>query len=528
MQKKNNWEKQFKAWNTIKDFSSEHPKFFTPTDSYYSEIMKELSNLCNSLRTQLSRNALATFAIVFENLGKKSDSILDNVIPMLLKKAADTNAFIAEEAEKALVKAWENCSETKLVSAALSLSNTKTNGVKEKILVAINTIIEKLQDKIKTFRDKEKVISFLATGMNEAALEVRNAAKSGFWILKACLPDHEFEKLIMRSTSEKDYAKVLEFIGKDSTQTEKFMMTNGISTKGTFYYNKTRMSKMSKQSTNNDYGDLEQASASNKDSPLKESKTKSPISRKISGTSSGYGNTNNIELIDNETMSKFTDIIKKFEDNDWKKRVAGLKSLSNFIQEEEKLINKSKKFYQIIDVLVQWLKDNNSKVVVASQDIFSNIMTNIKALIEKGAAQIIEGLASNVVSSNSLIKNSGHALMKKLILNEELEWSVFIQPMWHQVLQGNARGRASILGIITEVVEIVYEIKPVSVTKHIFNLCSKLLDDSSVKGDTKRALYDLIGKLYELAGDSFINSFPSRNTDKVWTILKSETNSIFS
>lgn len=30
---------------------------------------------------------------------------MENVIPMLLKKAADTNAFIAEEAEKALVKA---------------------------------------------------------------------------------------------------------------------------------------------------------------------------------------------------------------------------------------------------------------------------------------------------------------------------------------------------------------------------------------------------------------------------------------
>jgi hypothetical protein len=38
-------------------------------------------------------------------LGKKSDIILDNVVPMLLKKAADTNAFIAEEAEKALIKA---------------------------------------------------------------------------------------------------------------------------------------------------------------------------------------------------------------------------------------------------------------------------------------------------------------------------------------------------------------------------------------------------------------------------------------
>lgn len=402
IEKKNDWERQFKACTTIRDFSIDHKKFFTPSDPYFSEIIQSLSTLCNSLRTQLSRNALGTFAAVFENLGKKIDCILDGVIPMLLKKAADTNAFIAEEAEKALVKACENCSEVKLVAAALSLSKTKINGVKEKILVAINTIIEKLQDKIKTFKDKEKIVSFLTSSMNEAAIEVRNAARSGFLILKACLPDSEFEKLIMRSTSEREYLKIAEFIEKDTTQTDKFMMTNGTSTKGTFYYNKTRMSKMSKQSSSNDYGELEQTTLSNK-TVTKVSKPKG-ISSKISSASSGYGKSN-FEQIDNETMFKFDEIIKKFQDTDWKKRVAGLKSLSNFIQEEETLINKSKKFFQIIDVLVQCLKDNNTKVVAASQDIFSNIMNNIKTLIEKGATQIIEGLASNVVSSNSLINN---------------------------------------------------------------------------------------------------------------------------
>lgn len=60
-------------------------------------------------------------------------------------------------------------------------------------------------------------------------------------------------------------------------------------------------------------------------------------------------------------------------------------------------------------------------MVSASQDIFSNIMQNIKNLIEKGAAQIIEALSSNVVSSNSLIKNCGQALMKKLVLSEDME-----------------------------------------------------------------------------------------------------------
>ena len=91
------------------------------------------------------------------------------------------------------------------MTAALSLSKTKINGVKEKILIAINTIIDKLQDKI---------VSFLSASMNEAAWEVRSAAKSGFMILKNWLSESEFEKLILRSTSDKDYAKVIDFLGK--------------------------------------------------------------------------------------------------------------------------------------------------------------------------------------------------------------------------------------------------------------------------------------------------------------------------
>jgi hypothetical protein len=73
IQDKKSWEKQFKACNTIKDFSRDHPKYFKSSDPYFSEIMNELAILCNSLRTQLSRNALGTYAMVFENLGRKAD-----------------------------------------------------------------------------------------------------------------------------------------------------------------------------------------------------------------------------------------------------------------------------------------------------------------------------------------------------------------------------------------------------------------------------------------------------------------------
>ncbi len=44
------------------------------------------------------------------------DPMIDNIMPTLLKKAADTNAFIQETADKALVAICFNCSETKVFS----------------------------------------------------------------------------------------------------------------------------------------------------------------------------------------------------------------------------------------------------------------------------------------------------------------------------------------------------------------------------------------------------------------------------
>jgi hypothetical protein len=45
LQKKTDWERQFKACNTIKDFSNDYQIFFKPTDPFFGEIMNELSTL---------------------------------------------------------------------------------------------------------------------------------------------------------------------------------------------------------------------------------------------------------------------------------------------------------------------------------------------------------------------------------------------------------------------------------------------------------------------------------------------------
>ncbi|CAI2376269.1 unnamed protein product [Moneuplotes crassus] len=141
--------------------------------------------------------------------------------------------------------------------------------------------------------------------MNEAALEIRNAAKSESLILKSWMKNAEFEKLAMRLTTECNYTKVIDFLEKESTSRGKSMITNGISTKVTFYCNKKRASKP-KASVAGDYGGMGSTGS-------RFSKSKSSIYKKSSAT--GYGKTN-FELISTETQEKFHKTICMFQETD--------------------------------------------------------------------------------------------------------------------------------------------------------------------------------------------------------------------
>lgn len=136
------WEKQTAACTKIKEYSKTNPEYFSSTDPYITQVIRQLIRTANSLRTQLSRSTLATFAVLFENLGKVLDHQLDQIVPVLVKKAGDKNAFIAEEAEKAIIEMCGKSNEAKVVLNACPLIDQKIISIKVKAIFALNLILE--------------------------------------------------------------------------------------------------------------------------------------------------------------------------------------------------------------------------------------------------------------------------------------------------------------------------------------------------------------------------------------------------
>jgi len=135
-----------------------------------------------------------TIAIVFENLGRQMDSHVDIILLPVIKKAADTNSFIAEEGRKALCALCHSCSEIKVFSSLQSITNIRANPIKIKLAMAYNELIDKLGSRAGSFRELSGLVKMIAGFLNEGAIEVRNTAKRGLFSLQAHLGNSELER----------------------------------------------------------------------------------------------------------------------------------------------------------------------------------------------------------------------------------------------------------------------------------------------------------------------------------------------
>ena len=106
--------------------------------------------LVENLRSQLAKNSMITINIILENIPARDlDYMVDMFIPPLIKKAADTNIFITESADQALVSACCMLSEQKVFNCLQSQTNVKSNPMKIKLALCYNTLIEKLGSRIR-------------------------------------------------------------------------------------------------------------------------------------------------------------------------------------------------------------------------------------------------------------------------------------------------------------------------------------------------------------------------------------------
>lgn len=131
----------------------------------------------DSLRSNLAKNAIITLREMCKQLSPLLQNDLEIIVLKLLKRAADTNLFIAEESRKALDEVCQTFDEGKIVEVLLGFNSTKTSSVKISICNCLKTLVSNSEGNFKRIRNYGQLVAMVLGYILDSSQEVRYAAR---------------------------------------------------------------------------------------------------------------------------------------------------------------------------------------------------------------------------------------------------------------------------------------------------------------------------------------------------------------
>ncbi|KAG1676614.1 hypothetical protein FOA52_008743 [Chlamydomonas sp. UWO 241] len=194
------WQGQYEALNDVRRLTKYHPDLIRGN---LHEIVVALAPALDALRSQTSRNAMVLLQEMFVTVGRALDRELEEVIPILLKRASEVSTagrenFLTTEADKTLADMARCVSEVRAVSALISNAGHKNPVLRQKVASNLDSVVEGgvsvgLQG---SWGCLEKLLKATSGFLNEGALETRTHGKRIVWSLKQGIGRAEFERLV--------------------------------------------------------------------------------------------------------------------------------------------------------------------------------------------------------------------------------------------------------------------------------------------------------------------------------------------
>ena len=101
-----------------------------------------LIGYADSLRSALAKNAVVCFRELFAHIGHKMEADLDLIVPVLIKKAGESNGFICDEANKALSTMVQSVSESRAIAALLGSASHRNPAARAKAAAHLAKALE--------------------------------------------------------------------------------------------------------------------------------------------------------------------------------------------------------------------------------------------------------------------------------------------------------------------------------------------------------------------------------------------------
>lgn len=331
--KAEDWVVQYEAINTLRRLVQHHaePALLSDKDRL-RECARQVATLCESLRSAIARNAVLLCAELFGALGRALDGELEVLLPVLIRRVAGNDLFLATEAARALSSMATHAGEGRAVAVVLAhYMGARAPGQRAKCAVIVDLCAGLHGARILASPQADRVVRALCAMAGDGGAEARAAARHAVAVLSAAARkagpagEAHMDKMLSRALADCD----------------------------------TKVARALSDAANSDPATL---SAMSLVPSTQESLEQAPAPQRRPPGLAAAAATAPAAPLRPETEDAFKAMLAEAKGSDWRQRLDATLRLANAIAERPEPIRRSRYAAISLDVLAQRCSDGNSKV----------------------------------------------------------------------------------------------------------------------------------------------------------------------
>ncbi|KAE8911903.1 hypothetical protein PF003_g4456 [Phytophthora fragariae] len=487
------WEANFDALSTVRRLAMHHASIIDAgkVHAIVVEILKQVSNL----RSSVSKNALLALESMCSAFSRAIDSELENIVPVLLRRCADSNAFVCESAAASLHAVVLKCSTPRVVSALGSHVNSKASPIRREVARGIHALILGQADSIHASKDLPSILQLIGRCLEDSNNEVRDVAKHAVLYLHY--------KQRMSGERIKRYLPAAAQTKVDSVLSGKVGYAPPVlpTPLGGF----------------NSISELPSVPAPKKReapaAPVRAKKTTKPLSSRTAPPTSSNGTRSTINT---EELARLE---TKLDSSNWKDRFDALNETTEFICSCAPARVESGQMLNLFDQLIKRLDDGNAKVNVLALECMNRIVPAVGSGMEQVLPNFVPAITKNL--ANARTSSLAQSVVQQLCAHTDNR--ALSQQFAIQARNSNSRVLPVLLDTLAQLtVQSVDDKSSYVLTRHVLPLALDLLKEakSSVKEANSRLLRELRRALGSTAVSNAASKLSSTQQDKLAAILR--------
>ncbi|EQC28319.1 hypothetical protein SDRG_13867 [Saprolegnia diclina VS20] len=451
------WENQFEGLTDLRRLCVHVPEVVG--NAGFPSLLKLVCTHIGNLRSAVAKNGMLAVETLCLYLGKRMDTDLDDVVPLLLKRAADTNVFLSESGAQTLDAVVRGCSAPRVLSAVLPHVASKNHIIRKQVAIMLGKLLS--DGRLDVARDVDRVIMSVCSLVNDSNNEVRDVAKPTL--------------LDLRHLGALDAARLRKLCPASCVTRVEQVLSNA---------------------------------------PAPKDQVAKPLAR----TRSEKDATKYKPMVVAD-FDKIPTLNKQLESSNWKERFEALEEVQALVLKHAPGLCQSGKVLQVFDGLNKRLDDGNAKVNVFALETLQAIIPALGNGLDAVLANLVPILTRSLAANNQKVAQLADGALD--LLCAHVEAKLLVQHFVSVTKVGNARVKPGMLLKLDRLTQdAALTTTQSAIHRHVLPLALDLIKES--KTDVRDANHQLLRSLYKALGPSMLDSvykLPKPHQDKLSQII---------